>query len=164
MPLKVLLAGCSDDERARLESLVRSVIGTRAEEGAWNVSLVKVAGKWSVHLDGPHERLRGVSCIAAESELAEALLAPLREAGLAGPGAGPAPPGGEGPPSDGPKDEQRDRYNCAKCRKGFAVVHPAYPGEGRVNVPVACPHCWQLNQVPVGSWAAAGDDYRAEKD
>lgn len=164
MPLRVLLAGCSDDERERLESVVRRVIGARAEDGAWNVSLVKVAGKWSGHLDGPHEKLRGVSFIAAESELRDALLTPLRDVGLAGPGSATVSSTGEAPPSDGPKDQQRDRYNCAKCRKVFAVVHPAFPGEGRVNVPVACPHCWQLNQVPVGQWAAAGDDYRAEKD
>lgn len=171
MPLKVLLAGCSEDERARLESLVRRVLGTRAEDGAWTVSLVKVAGKWSVHLDGPHEALRGVSCIAAESELHEALLEPLRKAGLVGPGGSPGGTGagtasavGGAPPSDGPQEEQRDRYNCARCKKAFAVVFPAYAGEARANAPVACPHCWQLNQVPVGQWAAAGDDYRAEKE
>jgi hypothetical protein len=166
MPLKVMLAGCSDDERARLESVVRSVIGSRADAGAWNVSLVQVAGRWSVHLDGPHDALRGVSFVVAEAELRDGLLAPLRKAGLAGP-AGPGDAGegaAEGEAVAGPSDEQRDRYTCAKCRKLFAIVYCAYPNEGRSNVPVACPHCWQLNQVPVGQWAADGEEYRAEKE
>jgi hypothetical protein len=30
--------------------------------------------------------------------------------------------------------------------------------------PVACPHCWHVNNVPVGENAAATSDYRAEKN
>ena len=30
--------------------------------------------------------------------------------------------------------------------------------------PVACPHCWHMNQVMVGETAADTSDYRAEKD
>ena len=30
--------------------------------------------------------------------------------------------------------------------------------------PVACPHCWHMNHVPVGETAADTSDYRAEKD
>ena len=29
--------------------------------------------------------------------------------------------------------------------------------------PLACPHCWRIGHVPIGVWAAAGRDYRAEK-
>jgi len=165
MPLKVLLAGCPEDERARLEKIVRSVIGSRAQEGDWNVSLVRIAGKLSVHLDGPHETLRGVSFMTGEAELRDGLLAPLRGAGMAG----PAEPGEAGAATDsepvaGPSDEQRARYNCATCKKVFVVTFPAYPNERTVNVPIACPHCWQLNQVPVGEWAASGEEYRAERE
>jgi len=164
MTLKVMLAGCSAEERERLESIVRSVVGSRAAEGEWNVSLVKIAGKWSLHLDGPHEALRGVSFIAAEPELRDGLLAPLRKAGMADP-AKPGEPGAEdAAPVVGPSDEQRERYTCATCRQVFAVVYAAYPDEPRTHVPVACPHCWQLNQVPVGEWAAAGEEFRAEKE
>jgi phage FluMu protein Com len=165
MPLKVLLAGCPEDERKRLESIVRSVIGSRAEEGDWNVSLVRIADKWSVHLDGPHEGLRGVSFIGAEAELRDGLLKHLRKAGMAGPAArGETGAADDGAPVAGPSDAQRERYTCATCKKVFAVVYSAYPNEGRSHVPVACPHCWQLNQVPVGQWAAAGEEYRAEKE
>jgi hypothetical protein len=164
MALKVLLAGCPEDRRARLESIVRSVIGSRADEGDWNVSLVQIGAKWSVQLDGPHQALRGVSFVAAESELQASLLAPLRKAGMAGPvEPGEAGDGGGPGPVVGPSDEQRERYTCATCKKVFAVVYCAYPNEGRSNVPVACPHCWQLNQVPVGNWAATGEEYRAEQ-
>jgi phage FluMu protein Com len=164
MPLKVMLAGCSDEDKERLESLVRSVIGTRAHQGEWSVSLVRIGDKWSLHLDGPDESLRGISFIADEAGIRDGLLAPLRQAGMAN----KAEPGEAGAESEepvvGPTDQQRDRYTCATCRKLFAVVFPAYPNESRTHVPVACPHCWQLNQVPVGEWAAAGEEYRAEKE
>ena len=196
MPLKVLLAGCSKDERHRLETLVRSVIGSRAQEGAWNVSLVKVANKWSAHVDGPEAPLKGISFIAGEDELRDKILDSIRNAGggkatgataaptapvsAASAGGAAAPPTGvvsapPPPPQDSPAvpaapakpsvpGEQRDRYACATCKRPFAVVFQSKPGEGTRNVPVACPHCWQLNQVPVGQWAAVGEEFRAEKE
>ena len=52
---------------------------------------------------------------------------------------------------------------CEKCKQAFVVLYEALPDEGLERVPVACPHCWSLNQVLVGSEAAANTDYRAEK-
>jgi hypothetical protein len=36
-------------------------------------------------------------------------------------------------------------------------------GEAEHMTPVACPHCWHLNSVPIGEFAADTNDYRAEK-
>ncbi len=52
---------------------------------------------------------------------------------------------------------------CSKCGRGFRVVYEAAPGELFEDAPVACPHCWSLNKVKVGSEAAATGDYRADK-
>jgi DNA-directed RNA polymerase subunit RPC12/RpoP len=157
LPLKVLIAGCAEAERQRLESLVRSVIGDRARQGTWNVSLVRIGGKHSLRLDGPHESLRAVSFIVAESELRQQLLDALSRAGLASPGTPaqePLPP---------PGDTRRDVYDCGSCGKGFAVLYEGHPQDPRRRVPVACPHCWQINHVEVSQWAATGEEYRAEK-
>lgn len=54
-------------------------------------------------------------------------------------------------------------HACAKCGKGFRVVYESAPGEGFEDAPVACPHCWSLNKVKVGSEAAATGDYRADR-
>lgn len=159
MPLKVLIAGCAEAERQRLESLVRSVVGDRARQGTWNVSLVRIAGKLSLRLDGPHESLRGVSFIAPEEELREHILGALAKAGLASSGAAPAPATAESQPGEA----QRDVHQCGSCGKAFAVLYEAYPQDPRRNVPVACPHCWQINHVGVSQWAASGEEYRAEK-
>jgi hypothetical protein len=43
------------------------------------------------------------------------------------------------------------------------VVYEARAGEPEVSVAVACPHCWHINRVAVGDWAAAGHEFRAEK-
>ena len=67
--LTVMTAGCDEGEKARLESLVRSVIGDRSENGSWSVSLVRIGNKLSTHLEGPGASLRGVSFIVDEEQL-----------------------------------------------------------------------------------------------
>ena len=59
---------------------------------------------------------------------------------------------------------RRDRYECGQCHQKFAVAFDAIAGEGEHMTPVACPHCWHVNHVPVGETAADTNDYRAEKD
>ena len=54
-------------------------------------------------------------------------------------------------------------YSCEKCGQRFRVLFESMPGEEHRPAPVACPHCWHVNRVPVGDDAAAGGDYRAEK-
>jgi len=51
MPLKIMCAGCSKDERDAAEAMVKAALGTAA--GSWMVSLVKIGRQWSVTIDGP---------------------------------------------------------------------------------------------------------------
>lgn len=63
-------------------------------------------------------------------------------------------------PASGPR---RDRHECVQCHQRFAVTFEAIAGEAEHMTPVACPHCWHTNHVPVGETAADTSDYRAEK-
>src|SRR5262249_4122630 len=77
MALKIMCAGFSKDERPVIESGVRSALGERGSREAWTVSVVKFGSGWSVTLDGPFERRRGMSFMLAgptgPDELANAL-------------------------------------------------------------------------------------------
>jgi DNA-directed RNA polymerase subunit RPC12/RpoP len=57
----------------------------------------------------------------------------------------------------------QDRHACARCRQAILVSYEAEPDEEKAQAPVACPHCWAVNHVEIGGWAAAGADYVAEK-
>jgi hypothetical protein len=54
-------------------------------------------------------------------------------------------------------------HACENCGQRFRVLFESTPGEERHPAPVACPHCWHVNRVPVGDEAAVNGDYRAEK-
>ena len=71
--LKILLAGIDKDERRAVEATVREALGARASSGPWSISVVNFGGKWSVTLDGPGDRLRGLSFVTDPSQLAEAI-------------------------------------------------------------------------------------------
>jgi hypothetical protein len=58
---------------------------------------------------------------------------------------------------------RRDRHECGECHQRFTVAFEAIAGEPEHMTPVACPHCWRVNRVPVGETAADTHDYRAEK-
>jgi hypothetical protein len=162
MPLKVLLAGCSKEEREQAESQVRQALGRRADGSPWTVSLVRIAGQWSVTLDSPSEGVRALTLVAPEGRLREAIVqalgGPSPSAGT--PRAAPAAPARAGPSRAG---EQRGPSRCSKCGQGFVVVYDAAPDEPEETVAVACPHCWQVNHVLVAEGAAETRDYRAEK-
>jgi hypothetical protein len=149
MPLKVLCAGASKDEREHAEAAVRKALKERAENGAWSVSLVKVAGQWSVTIDAPS--IRALTLMAPAGGLGEAITRALE-------GTAPQPA-----PAQARSDENRNAYQCEKCGERFVVRYEAMPGEGEVSVPVACPHCWQVNHLLVAESAAEAMDYRAEK-
>ncbi len=153
---KILLAGVDKETRALVEAEVAEALATREPSEKWTVSLVRIAGKWSVTLDGPEPRFRNLSFPAEDGRLAEA----IRERVTVQVGSGVAV---ANPPSAETGSEQRERVVCESCRQAFFVSYEAQPSEGRVETPVACPHCWQINRVEVGAWAAAGRDYRAEK-
>ncbi len=56
-----------------------------------------------------------------------------------------------------------DCWTCMDCGGVFKVLYEHHPGDTLRMAAVACPHCWKLNHVEIGSWAAEGRDYRSEK-
>jgi phage FluMu protein Com len=161
MPLKVLLAGCSKDEREQAESQVRQALGKRAEASPWTVSLVRIAGQWSVTIDSPGEGVRALTLVAPEGRLREAIVQALTGKPAAAGSAPSRPAAGRAPAA--PAGEQRGPSRCTKCNQGFVVIYEAAPDEPEETVAVACPHCWQVNHVLVAEGAAETRDYRAEK-
>ncbi len=160
--LRILVAGVDKDAKGAVEDSVRDALGSQAERGPWSISVVSMAGRWSVTLDGPDERLRGLSFAADGSRLADAIREVLQgqagpaSGGAAAPAAAPIVPTAPGP-------EASDRHVCEHCGKTVLVVYDQRPGEGKALAAVACPHCWAVGHVEIGAWAAAGGDYRAEK-
>jgi hypothetical protein len=156
--LKVLAAGVDKDERRRLEATVRDALGPRLDGEPWVVSLVRLASRWSVTLNGPDEPFRNVSFVADDARLGEALrdAVDTREE----PQAAPPAAGAASTPSPG---EVRDTLVCPRCRKGLIVAYETLPGEPKESAPLACPHCWQITNVEIGIRAAATGDYRSEK-
>jgi DNA-directed RNA polymerase subunit RPC12/RpoP len=161
--LRILVAGVDKDARGVVEASVRDALGSRAERGSWSISVVSMAGRWSVTLDGPDERLRGVSFVADGSRLVDAIReavdgqadTPANDALAAyapAPAVAAAPASGAG-----------DRHVCEHCGKTVVVTYEERPGEAKALAAVACPHCWQIGHVEIGAWAASGGEYRAEK-
>ncbi len=217
MALKILVAGVDKDERSAAEGTVKEALGWRALEETWTVSLVKMGAMWSVTLDGPDERFRGLSFVTSSERLAEAVLEIIERKGGGAPPAqatdsqpATAPPEPSPPPAATPATppaamaqtppvpspptpqpttpaprpaapasvkaaasapqspvivpgEHRDRHQCEHCHAAFAVVYEMQANDSLQLVPVACPHCWKINLVEIGSWAAGGRDYRADK-
>lgn len=69
MGLQVLIAGCTADEKSQVDHTVRKAIGNRAEAGPWSVSLVKLGAEWSVTIDGPEPKYKGLTLTAPEISL-----------------------------------------------------------------------------------------------
>lgn len=149
MSLKILCAGCAKEEREQAETAVKKAMAQAPALESWLVSLVKMQGRWSVTIDGP--RLKGLTLMAPEGRLRES----IQEALARGPS--PAAPG------SAPGIPQGGRHACDHCGRAFRVIYEGRPGEPTEMAPVACPHCWRINHVSVGSEAAATRDYRAEK-
>jgi hypothetical protein len=89
MPLRVLAAGGSKEEKDRVEAAVRGVFASRSSE-TWFVSLVKVREQWSVTLDGPG--LRAVTLLTAESRIGDEIGAALGGRSPGGPVEAASPP------------------------------------------------------------------------
>ena len=159
MGLQVLIAGCTADEKSRVERTVRKTIGNRAEDGPWSVSLVKLGTEWSVTIDGPAPQYKGLTLTAPEISLQNALVEALTKPRADNGAEAQAPsPAAAAPSTSG----TRDQHQCPKCGKSFVVVYAAQPGERTTDAPVACPHCWNVSKVPVAASAAQHEDYRAE--
>lgn len=156
--LRIMVAGADRDARGPVEAAVRRAFAGREAE-AWSVSLVRVATLWSVTLDGPGESFRNVSFTAEERRLAEALAEVIRGGG---PQAASSTPAGAAAATPA-RALVQERHACGRCQQGILVSYEAQPDEAKETAPVACPHCWAVGHLPVGAWAAAGGDYRAEK-
>jgi hypothetical protein len=153
-----MVAGVDKDARGAVEASVRRALGSQAEAGPWSISVVSMAGKWSVTLDGPEERLRGLSFVADQSRLVDAIRDVLH-------GEASTPANGRAAPvaAAASASEARDQHVCEHCGQAVLVVYEQRPGEPKTLAAVACPHCWRIGHVEVGAWAAAGGEYRAEK-
>jgi hypothetical protein len=162
MSVKVLCAGCSKEEREQAEADVRRVLADRAVGDEWMVSLVKLADRWSVTLDAPAARMRGVTLVAPQGRLADAIRDALRQTPASG---GPArtAPAAARPAAAPTPAASGGRLVCEKCGGGFVVVCDSQAGESLETAPVACPHCWHVNRVLIDAEAAFTRDYRAEK-
>ncbi|HXY41104.1 MAG TPA: hypothetical protein VEQ10_15635 [Vicinamibacteria bacterium] len=170
--LKVLVAGVDKDTRSTVEASVRGAFVSRPAGEPWTVSLVQLGGTWSVRVEGPRERGEPVSFTVDTTRLVERLRAavetgpkpvlapPAARPAAAAPFAVPTPHGGASP---GPAGPVREPHTCERCQQHYVVAYERLPDEPQVRAAVACPHCWGLNFVEIGDWAAAGHDYSAEK-
>jgi outer membrane biosynthesis protein TonB len=98
---------------------------------------------------------------AAPAPAARPSAPPPAAAPRAAPPRAAAPPTSAAAPRATPSTD--GSHACESCAQRFRVVYEAIAGEEPNMAPVACPHCWHLNRVPVGENAAVNGDYRAEK-
>jgi DNA-directed RNA polymerase subunit RPC12/RpoP len=166
MRMQVLVAGCSKDEKESVTALLREILKSRPGHESWTASIVKATGGWAVTLDGPDQRLRGVTFRAPADGLRSAIVEVLQRAGFL-PGA-PVPQASTSVASAGrapaaAPGEVRDRHTCSSCGKPFVVIYMASPDEPSEAAPVACPNCWKVLRVLVPAEAGETREYRADK-
>jgi DNA-directed RNA polymerase subunit RPC12/RpoP len=162
MSLKILCAGGSKEEKEAVETAVRAGIGARPPGETWTVSLVKVGRQWSVTLDGPEKSSPRSTFIAGEGRVRDAISQSLAQRGASASARVAVPTAGATAVS-APVGQRRNAYTCQKCGKGFVVSYEVEEGEGEETVPAACPYCWSIENVKVGSTAAVNNDYRVDK-
>jgi hypothetical protein len=163
MALSFLCAGCSQGERDEAEATVKAALGGRFQHDSWAVSLVRVGPTWSVTIDGPG--FRALSFVAPAQHLGESLVEHLASPAPSAPGAH-ADPRAATPAAPQVKAGAklvRDRQECHKCHRAFMVAYELEADEAQDTVSVACPYCWQMNQVLVGESAAYTEAFKAER-
>lgn len=176
MSQNIMIAGCSKDERDRIEASVRAAFTGRPDTEPWNVSLVRLGNQWSIDINGPDPH-KGISVVADGDDLTGSL-----ERAIGAPPAVPQPSApvpstpvtsapspdslsvtagekGAPPASAGPR---KDRHECEECAASFEVLFDKLAGESEELCPVACPACWHVNRVPIAEAAGATGDYRAQ--
>ncbi len=156
MSVKIMIAGCAKEEKDAVGSSVKKAFADRPADEPWSVSLVKVANQWSVEINGPEARYRGLSLVAPLGDLTGSLRSAIANAGK------PSPAGAAATAPNGAGAEKVDRYDCEGCSAPFEVVYSSAPGERQDICPVACPQCWHVNHVPIAEGAGATGDYRAQ--
>ena len=156
MSLKIMIAGCAKEQKHEVGSSVKKAFADRPADEPWSVSVVKIANQWSVEINGPEARYKGLSLVAPLGDLTGSLRKAISGAAnrVAAPAAAPNGRGREG--------EKKDRYNCEGCSAPFEVIYNTAPGERQEVYPVACPQCWHVNHVPIAEGAGATGDYRAQ--
>ncbi|HEY7816995.1 MAG TPA: hypothetical protein VIG29_02170 [Vicinamibacteria bacterium] len=152
MSLKIMIAGCAKEEKDAVGSSVKKAFADRPKDEPWRVSVVKIANQWSVEIDGPEARFKGLSLSAPLGDLTGALRNAIANAGNHV----------TKPVKMAPGKEKVERYDCEGCSAPFEVVYHAAPGEREEVCPVACPHCWHVNHVPIAEGAGVTGDYRAQ--
>lgn len=168
MSLKIMIAGCAKDQRDSVESSVRTALAGRPAEEDWNVSLVLLANQWSVDIDGPEPRHKGLSLVAPANGLTASLKQALDQASTASPPSPEAAPATAAGPNgtragtNGAQGEQVNRHECEGCQATFDVIYHRLAGEREELCPVACPTCWHVNKVPIAEAAGLTGDYRAQ--
>jgi hypothetical protein len=167
MSLNIMIAGCTKDERERIEASVRAAFTGRPEADPWNVSLVRLGDQWSIDIDGPEPQFKGISVVAPADDLTGSLeraigaprpVAPPATGSISTPAAAPS---GNGAPASN-DGARKDRHECEECAAAFEVLFDKLAGEREELCPVACPACWHVNKVPIAEAAGATGDYRAE--
>ena len=159
MSLNIMIAGCAKDQKDSVESSVRTVLAERPAEESWNVSLVLLANQWSIDIDGPEPRHKGLSLVVPASELTTSLKQAIHEASTSPAATAESP---TAPSSGGTAGEAVSRHECDGCAAAFDVIFQRLAGEPEELCPVACPACWHVNKVPVAEAAGATGDYRAQ--
>jgi hypothetical protein len=160
MSLNIMIAGCAKEEKDGVGSSVKNAFADRPQEEKWNVSLVKIANQWSVEIDGPDPRYKGLSLVTPPEDLTGALRRALTSASAGAKGSSaPSANNGAGAAAEG---ERKDRHSCEGCSADFEVIYQAAQGEIEELCPVACPQCWHVNHVPIAAGAGTNGDYRAQ--
>ena len=165
--VKILVAGVDKDSRTAVEGTVRQAFTLRDPGETWSVSLVRMGGVWSVTLSGPGEIFKNVSFSCEQHRLGDSLREALaKDRQSPAPGAAPSasPHASSTPPAASASSGRIvERHVCTKCQQNVVVSYEGAPNEPKQRAPVACPHCWTVNHVDVGAWAASGGDYFAAK-
>src|SRR3990170_5345428 len=106
MSLKIMIAGCAKEQKDEVGSSVKKAFADRPADEPWSVSVVKIASQWSVEINGPEARYKGLSLVAPLGDLTGSLRKAIAVAGnhAAAPVAAPNGGGGGGPIGGEKKD------------------------------------------------------------